>query len=145
MRTSLAALTSLIMMSGCVSDMESGGRSDAYYRNGRGPPQGQWRNYDHDRPDPQYGNYDAGRYYRQQSRQQERRLNNNERVYRGQDGRYYCRRSDGSTGLIVGAIAGGVLGNVIAPGRSDTLGTILGAIAGGAVGNQIDRNNVRCR
>ena len=57
----------------------------------------------------------------------------------------YCRRSDGTTGLIVGAVAGGVLGNIIAPGNSDTLGTILGAIAGGAAGRAIDRKDVRCR
>ena len=86
-----------------------------------------------------------GRYYNESARQRERRLGANDRVYRGQDGRYYCRRSDGSTGLIVGAVAGGVLGNVIAPGGSDTLGTILGAVAGGAVGRSIDRKNVRCR
>jgi outer membrane lipoprotein SlyB len=38
-----------------------------------------------------------------------------------------------------------VLGNIIAPGNSDTLGTILGAIAGGAAGRAIDRKDVRCR
>ncbi len=34
--------------------------------------------------------------------------------------------------LIVGGVAGGVLGNVIAPGGSQTLGTILGALGGAA-------------
>jgi uncharacterized protein YcfJ len=48
--------------------------------------------------------------------------------------------------LIVGAIAGGVLGNVIAPGGSEKLGTILGAIAGGIAGRSIDKSDdVRCR
>ena len=32
-------------------------------------PQGQWRNYDYNRPDPQYGNYDPGRYYYEAPRQ----------------------------------------------------------------------------
>jgi uncharacterized protein YcfJ len=68
-----------------------------------------------------------------------------ERIYRGSDGRYYCRRSDGTAGLIVGGIAGGVLGDVIAPGGSKTLGTVLGAIGGAAIGNAVDRDNVRCR
>lgn len=57
-------------------------------------------NYDYDRPDPAYGGYDAGRYYRyyrNDRRYRQRRLVANERVYRGQDGRYYCRRKDGAT------------------------------------------------
>ncbi len=106
---------------------------------------GNWRQYDHDRPDPSYGGYDAGRYYREGRVQRERRLAANERVYRGQDGKYYCRRSDGTTGLIVGALAGGVLGNLIAPGKSEVLGTILGAGAGAVAGQAIDRNSARCR
>ncbi|WP_310473680.1 glycine zipper 2TM domain-containing protein [Sandarakinorhabdus sp.] len=133
MKMALAALATLALVSGCASDM-----SDQR-------PQRQWRSYDYNRPDPQYGNYDPGRYYQDSPRYRERRLGANDRVYRGQDGRYYCRRTDGSTGLIVGAVAGGVLGNIIAPGGSDTLGTILGAVAGGVVGRSIDRKNVRCR
>lgn len=108
-------------------------------------PERSWRNYDYNRPDPRYGSYDPGRYHRELPAQRERQLGQNDRIYRGQDGRYYCRRSDGSTGLIVGALAGGVLGSAIAPGGSATLGAILGAIAGGAAGREIDRNNVRCR
>ncbi|MFN3620102.1 glycine zipper 2TM domain-containing protein [Sphingorhabdus sp.] len=101
--------------------------------------------YDYNRPDPRYNGYYADRYYRNDRRYRERRLSENDRIYRGQNGQYYCRRSDGTTGLIVGAVAGGVLGNVIAPGNSETLGTILGAVAGGAAGRAIDRNEVRCR
>jgi len=101
--------------------------------------------YDYNRPDPAYNGYYADRYYRDDRRYRERRLNDNDRVYRGENGQYYCRRSDGTTGLIVGAVAGGVLGNIIAPGSSDTLGTIFGIIAGGAAGRAIDRNDVSCR
>ncbi|MDB5479976.1 MAG: hypothetical protein JWO83_1029 [Caulobacteraceae bacterium] len=68
-----------------------------------------------------------------------------ERVYRGSDGRYYCRRSDGTAGLIVGGIAGGVLGNAIAPGGSKTLGTLLGAAGGAAVGNAVAQDSAHCR
>lgn len=105
--------------------------------------------YDYDRPDPRYNGYYADNYYRSDRRYRERRLSDNDRIYRGRDGRYYCRRSDGTTGLIVGGIAGGVLGNIIAPGDSKTLGTVLGAIGGAVAGAAIDssgnRTDVRCR
>jgi Ni/Co efflux regulator RcnB len=103
------------------------------------------RRYDYNRVDPYYGGYYADRYYREGRYYQPRRLSYNDRVYRGNDGRYYCRRSDGTTGLILGAGAGALLGNSIDRGRSSALGTILGAIAGGAIGNSIDRNSVTCR
>lgn len=105
----------------------------------------QYRRYDYNRFEPGYRGYYADRYYRDGNYYQPRRLSYNDRVYRGQDGRYYCRRSDGTTGLIVGGLAGGVLGNVIAPGGSKTLGTVIGAVAGGALGRSVDRNNVTCR
>jgi hypothetical protein len=88
--------------------------------------------------------YYADRYYRE-GRYEPRQLSYNDRIYRGEDGRYYCRRSDGTTGLIIGGIGGGVLGNLIAPGDSKTLGTILGAGAGALIGRAIDRDNVTCR
>ncbi|HEY7807926.1 MAG TPA: glycine zipper 2TM domain-containing protein, partial [Croceibacterium sp.] len=45
---------------------------------------------------------------------------------------------------------GGILGNLIAPGGSNTVGTVLGALAGSAagaaIGNSADNNNeVVCR
>ena len=104
----------------------------------------QYGRYDYNSPDPSYNGYYADHYYRTDRRYREHRLSENDRVYRGRDGRYYCRRSDGSTGLIVGGIAGGVLGNIIAPGDSKTLGTVLGAIGGAAVGAAAD-SGVRCR
>jgi len=122
-----------MLATGCVSD------------NGYNRPAREWRHYDYNNPDPSYGGYDASRYYRESPRQRERRLSERDRIYRGRDGRYYCRRSDGSTGLIVGAIAGGILGNIIAPGGSEALGTILGAGAGALAGQAIDRNDIRCR
>ena len=59
-------------------------------------------NYDYNRPDPRQGGYYADNYYRTDRRYKERRLSSNDRVYRGRDNKYYCRRNDGSTGLIVG-------------------------------------------
>jgi len=123
------------MLAGCVS-----GTQGPDYQN-------DWSRYDYDRPDPAYGNYYADRYHRDDPRRyRERQMSSQERVYRGKDGRYYCRRSDGTTGLIVGAAAGGALGNVIAPGGSELVGTVLGAVGGGLAGRAIDRNReVRCR
>lgn len=72
-------------------------------------------------------------------------LRDDDQIYRDANGNYYCRKPDGSTGLIVGGLAGGVLGNIIAPGGSKTLGTILGAGAGAIAGAAIDRNSIRCR
>lgn len=83
-------------------------------------------------------NYREGEY-------SERALRDDDQIYRGRDGRYYCRRDDGTTGLIVGAAAGGVLGGLIRPGGSSTLGAILGAGAGALAGRAIDRNDTRCR
>lgn len=104
-----------------------------------------WRSYDYNRPDPYYGGYFANYYYRGGPVYRPIALGYRDRVYRGDDGRYYCRRSDGTTGLLIGAVTGGMLGNVIAPGDSKTLGTIVGAGFGGLVGRAIDRGEMRCR
>jgi hypothetical protein len=101
--------------------------------------------YDYNRPDPSYGGYDPERYYRSGRNYREYRLSRNDRVYRGRNGRYYCRRSDGTTGLVVGGAAGGALGALIAPGGSEVLGAILGAAAGAAIGSEVERGEVRCR
>lgn len=138
MRGLALALIAATALAGCTDYGSS-------YGSGYGS---RYTSYDWDRPDPSYGGYYADRYYRDDRRYSERRLSRNDRVYRGQDGRYYCRRSDGTTGLIVGAAAGGVLGNIIAPGRSELLGTLLGAAAGAAAGAAIERggnDDVRCR
>ena len=102
-------------------------------------------NYGYDRPGYAGDDYwDAPRYYCE-GRYEERRLRRGDRIYVGRDGRYYCKRSDGTAGLIVGGLAGGILGNIIAPGGSKTLGTIIGAAGGAALGSSVDRGEVRCR
>ena len=100
-----------------------------------------------DEDDRDENGYDASRYYRSGSNYRERTLSADERVYAGNDGRYYCKRSDGTTGLIVGAAGGGILGNVIDGGRSRAVGTLLGGAAGALAGRAIDQNQsqVRCR
>jgi len=115
------------------------------YREDRRDARRDYRRYDHNRVDPRYGNYYAERYYRAGSNYRPYRLGVNDRVYRGSNGRYYCRRSDGTTGLIVGAAVGGLLGNEIGRGRSNTLGAILGAAGGGLLGREVERGGVRCQ
>lgn len=104
----------------------------------------EYNRYDHNRHDPRYGNYHADRYYRNGDYYQDRRLNNRDRIYRGSNDRYYCRRSDGTTGLIIGVAGGSLLGRSIARNGSKTLGTILGGVGGGLIGRSIDRGGVRC-
>ena len=104
-----------------------------------------YNRYDYNRTDPRYGNYRAERYYRDGRYYQSRQLSYNDRVYRGQNGQYYCRRSDGTTGLIIGGAVGGLLGNSIARGGSKTVGTIIGAGAGALLGREVDRGGVSCR
>jgi hypothetical protein len=64
--------------------------------------------------------------------------------WRGRDGRTYCRRSDGTTGLIVGGIAGALAGRAIDTHGDRATGTILGAGAGALLGREIDKGR-RCR
>ncbi|HWK36102.1 glycine zipper 2TM domain-containing protein [Sphingomonas sp.] len=69
------------------------------------------------------------------------------REWRGRDGRTYCRKADGTTGLIVGGVAGALLGRTVDTRGDRTLGTVLGAGAGALAGREIDRGGSkrRCR
>ena len=92
------------------------------------------------------GYWDAAQYYRRDDRRyRPYRMTRNDRLYRGSDNRYYCRRDDGTTGLIVGGVAGAVLGNIVAPGRSKVIGTIIGGGAGALLGRAIDDGDIQCR
>lgn len=72
-------------------------------------------------------------------------IRTDERLWRGNDGQYHCRRSNGTTGLVIGGAAGALLGREIDGGRDRTTGTILGAAAGALLGREVDRSNLRCR
>jgi uncharacterized protein YcfJ len=84
--------------------------------------------------------YDSRGYYAEP-----RVLGRNDRVWRGEDGRYHCRRDNGTTGLIIGGAAGALLGRHLDGGRNRTLGTIIGAAGGALLGREIDRGGLRCR
>lgn len=82
---------------------------------------------------------DNGRYY------EPRRVSRNDRVWQGRDGRYYCQRDNGTTGLIIGAAGGALVGRSIDTRGDRTVGTLLGAALGGLLGREIDRDEARCR
>ena len=67
--------------------------------------------------------------------------------WRGNDGRYRCRKGNGTTGLLIGGAAGALAGRAIDSHGSRTTGTVVGAAAGALLGREIDRNRkqARCR
>jgi hypothetical protein len=67
------------------------------------------------------------------------------KTWRGSDGRTYCRKSNGTTGLIVGGAAGALAGRALDGGRSRTTGTVLGAAVGALLGRHVQRNVVSSR
>ena len=90
--------------------------------------------------------WEPSRYYRDDPRYEERALSSTDEVYRGEDGRYYCRRSDGTTGLVVGAGVGALTGRAIDGGRNRATGTIVGGVLGALVGREVERSqDMRCR
>jgi hypothetical protein len=102
-----------------------------------------------DAPPPPAGydtRYDAARDYRDDARAEERRLEARDEVYRGSDGRYYCKRNDGTVGLVVGGASGALLGNIIDGGRHRAAGTLIGGALGALVGSAVaQQQNLRCR
>ena len=55
------------------------------------------------------------------------------------DGKRYCRRSDGTIGVIAGGVAGALLGRTIDTSGDRTLGTLGGAAAGALLGREVDK------
>jgi uncharacterized protein YcfJ len=94
----------------------------------------------------QHRGYDRG-YERgyQEGRYESEQVGRNTRVWRGDDGRYYCRRSNGTTGLIIGAAGGALLGREVDSRGNRATGTILGAALGGLLGRELQRGRARCR
>lgn len=82
--------------------------------------------------------YDSeGRYVEPQA------IGSEDKVWLGDDGQYHCKRKDGTTGLVIGAVVGGLFGSAIT-GKS-TLGTILGTVGGGLLGRSIERGDAKCQ
>ncbi len=99
-----------------------------------------------DRDYRDYGRRDRGNYRGNDRGYYGDPVYRNTRVWRGNDGRTYCRRSNGTTGLLIGGAAGALLGREVAGNYGDrTLGAILGAAGGALLGREIDNGGSRCR
>ena len=87
--------------------------------------------------------WDASRSYHDRGHDMrgDRRLTRNDYVYRGGDGRYYCRRGDGTTGLVVGGLGGAAIGGALG---GSTLAALAGAAGGALLGSSIERGEVHC-
>ncbi len=93
-----------------------------------------------------YDYHDHDGYYGRRERYYDEPIYRDTRIWRGRDGRYYCRKEDGTTGLLIGAGVGALAGHELAGRGGDrTLGAILGAAGGAILGRAIDRSNSRCR
>ncbi len=89
-----------------------------------------------------YDRRDNGNRY---SHHYDRSVYYNGPTWRGRAGRRYCRRSTGTTGLIIGGAAGALAGRAIDTRGERTTGTILGAVAGALLGREVQRGRSRCR
>ena len=69
----------------------------------------------------------------------------NGKTWRDSQGRLRCKRSNGTTGLIVGAAGGALVGRAIDTRGERATGTILGAAAGALIGREVERGRSRCR
>lgn len=103
---------------------------------------------------PAYGKRAKDNYYhnvrddrrdRRHHRREYRQMRRGDSYWRGNDGRYYCKRNDGTTGLIIGAAGGALIGREVDSRGDRTVGTVLGAAAGALIGREIDRGGARCR
>ncbi len=106
---------------------------------------GRDRYRDHDRRSDRRYESQRQPYYSGYARDYGQPVNRNTRIWRGNDGRYYCRKDNGTTGLLVGAGVGALIGHEVAGRGGDrTLGAILGGAAGALLGRTIDRSSTRC-
>jgi hypothetical protein len=71
--------------------------------------------------------------------------------YDARDGYYYQQQrchakksTNGTSGAILGGIAGALLGSNVTHGGGRTGGAIIGGVAGAAVGSNVGRNGVKC-
>ena len=67
------------------------------------------------------------------------------KTWRDSQGRLRCKRPNGTTGLIVGAAGGALIGRAVDTRGERATGTILGAAAGALLGREVERGRSRCR
>ena len=148
MKTNLIKIPALALIA--TATLATAVPAQAQYRD-----RGGYEQYDRYERNGRYDRRDDRRYVRRDDRRYDSRydsrasygepVNRNTRVWRGNDGRAYCQKKDGTTGLIIGAAAGALIGRQVDGGRNRTLGTVLGAAAGALLGKEVAQGNSRCR
>lgn len=132
----VAAATALTAIP-AAADAQPNGRAYGYYNNSA-HARGYDRNYDRGYYDNGYGRQSYGqRSYAQQ----------------GYDGGYYTdsrgyrQRCSGTTGTVIGGVAGALLGRTVTRDyrHSGTTGTILGGALGALTGRAVDKSSCRGR
>jgi hypothetical protein len=86
------------------------------------------------------GYYSRGDRYDRYDRRDYRRDRQYRNYYRGGQ-----RCDNGTGGTIIGAVAGGLLGNEVARRGNKTEGSIIGAAVGALAGRAIDKSDSNCR
>ena len=91
--------------------------------------------------DDGYSRYDRGDRYDRYDRREYRR---GDRYYQNSRNDYQRCRNSGTGGTIIGAVAGGLLGNEVARRGNRTEGSIIGAAVGALAGRAIDKSDSNC-
>jgi uncharacterized protein YcfJ len=94
------------------------------------------------RYDDGYSRYDRGDRYDRYDRREYRR---GDRYYNNSRNNYQRCNNSGTGGTIIGAVAGGLLGNEVARRGNKTEGSIIGAAVGALAGRAIDKSDSNCR
>lgn len=106
-----------------------------------------WRDfhkYDYDRFESGQRAYYANRYYRDRRFYEARALGPEDRIHRGRNDRYYCRRPDGTTGLVERGLTGRISQDMLERGGSVTLADLVEIRGGSALAPAVDRQRVVC-
>lgn len=68
------------------------------------------------------------------------------REFKDRNGHWRCRKPDGTTGTIIGGVAGALVGRTIDTRGDRTIGTLGGAVAGALAGRAIEKSGAKsCR
>jgi hypothetical protein len=111
----------------------------------RGRDWHRYRDYDFDRIEPGQRGYFADRYYRQSHEYHPRTLGPADRIYRGSNSLYYCRRSDGTTGQIEHGLVGSRLDAVLRKGESAPLAVVARRPGEEQLLRSVEQGKVACR
>jgi uncharacterized protein YcfJ len=97
------------------------------------------------RYDDGYSRYDRGDRYGEYDRYDRREYRRGDRYYQNSRNDYQRCRNSGTGGTIIGAVAGGLLGNEVARRGNRTEGSIIGAAVGALAGRAIDKSDSNCK